>query len=167
VSEEQAAMRIIIIPDTPEFWIIAAVVVLVIVGIALFRWLRPPLLQKLLEDARYQQALGVYADSLPHEELTRDNRRQAVAVAIQYLEKEHGIPPDEAGPNVRLVVAEHDRERSYELRHEALAYEQAGAYDLALDYFERAAVWQEEHDPKDYQFLQRCIARVRGKVRPG
>jgi hypothetical protein len=67
---------------------------------------------------------------------------------------------------MRLAVARFDRKQSNDVRNEAAFYERAGAYDLALEYYERAAWWQEKHDPKDYQFLQQCAARVRRKVRP-
>jgi hypothetical protein len=159
-------MRIIFIPDTPEFWLIAAAVLALIIVIAVYRWLRPPAAERLIADPRYRQALEVYAGNLQHEDPTYDDRQAALAVAADYLAAEHGVPAEEAEANLRLVAAVYDRERSYELRHEAIAYEQAGAYDQALDYYERAARWREGHDAEDYQFLQRCAARVRGKVRP-
>jgi tetratricopeptide (TPR) repeat protein len=136
------------------------------VGVVAYQRLRPPAWERLLRDGRYHQALAVYATNLQHEEPTADDRRQALAAAVEYLTKEHGVAPEEARQNLPLVVARFDRDRSYELRHEAVAYEQAGAYGLALEYYERAARWQEEYDPKDYQFLQGCAARVRRKARP-
>ncbi len=159
-------MRVIFIPDTPEFLVVLAALVLLVIGIALYQWLRPPAIKRLLPDGRYQQALAVYAANLGQPEPTPDERRQALAVAAEYLSREHGIAAEEAAANLRVLVAAYDRDQSYELRHEALAYEQAGAFQLALECFERAARLQEEHDPKDHQFLQRCVARVRGKVRP-
>ena len=85
----------------------------------------------------------------------RSGEATPTQAATEYLANEHGIPAAEARPNLRRVVAEYAREQSYELRNEAVAYEQEGAYDLALDCYQRAAWWQEEHDAKDYQFLQR------------
>lgn len=158
-------MRFIIWRDTPEFWAALAIVLLIIVGACIYQWWRPPVWKKLLDDRRYQEALSVYAANLPREEPTAEDRRQAVVAAVEYLTMEHGLSAEEARPNVRVVVARYDRDQSYELRQEAVFYEQAGAYDLALDYYERAARWQQEHDPKDYQFLQQCAARVRKKVR--
>jgi tetratricopeptide (TPR) repeat protein len=158
-------MRFIIWQDSPEFWATAAVVVAVIVCVAVYQCFRPPAWKRLLKDERYYQALSVYAANLRHEEPTRDDRRQALEAAVQYLVSEHGIPAEEARENLRLLVAQYDRDRSYELRNEAVAHEQAGAYGLALEYYERAARWQEEHDPKDHQFLQGCVDRVRRKAR--
>jgi len=165
-------VRIIFLPDNPDLILIGvAVVVLAVVGVALYQWIRPPALPKLREDPRYQQALEVYVRGLAHDPLesppTPEERQAALDLAAESLTKEHAVPADEARKNLRLVVAAHDKELSYELRHEALVHEQNGAYDLALDCFERAARLQVEHDREDHEFLQRCIARVRGKVRPG
>src|SRR5262245_47964242 len=143
-------MRFIIFHDTPEFWAALGMVVLAIIGVAIYQWLRPPAVKKVAADGRYQQAMSVYIDNTPREDPSREDRQKALAVATEYLMGEHGIPAEEAGANLLLLVKEYDREQSYELRHEALAYEQAGAYELALDYFERAARLQEEHDPEDY-----------------
>jgi hypothetical protein len=158
-------MRFIIWNDSPEFLIGIAIVLALIIGIVVYQWLRPPAWKKLIEDDRYRQALNIYAGNLQQDEPTDDDRRNALAAAVEHLTKEHGITAEEAEANLRKVAAEHDRDRSYELRQEGSFYEQAGAYDLALDYYERAAWWQEVHDPKDYQFLQQCAARVRKKVR--
>jgi tetratricopeptide (TPR) repeat protein len=151
--------------DDPGFWIALPALLVVVGGIVLYTWLRPPAWKNLLDDRRYQQALTIYAATLRHEELTHDKRRQALADAIWHLIADHDIAPKEAESNMRLVVARYDRDQSYELRNEASTYEQEGAYDIALDYYNRAARWQEEHDPKDCQFLKRCAARVRRKVR--
>jgi hypothetical protein len=159
-------MRIIFFRDTPEFWIALAIVLVIVIGVVIYHVIRPPPVKKLLQDGRYHQALAVYAGNLPPGEPTWEDRHNAFAVAAEYLTNEHGIPAEQAEPNLRLVVAEYDREQSYELRHEAIAYERAGAHELALEYFERAARLQEGHDREDYEFLQRCVARVRRKVRP-
>jgi tetratricopeptide (TPR) repeat protein len=160
----------IIIPESPRAWLIIAaflaIAVAGAVGIALYQWLRPPVWKKLVQDERYCQALNVYAEAVQHQDQLCDVRPQALAMGSAYLMTEHGIPAEEAAPNLRCVVAVYARDQSYGLRYEAVAYEQADAYDVALDYYQRAAWWQEDHDPKDYQFLQRCIARVRGKVSP-
>jgi tetratricopeptide (TPR) repeat protein len=164
-------MRIFIIPNSTEDWVILLTVLALVIGIGIgvtvWQRLWPPATKKLLEDDRYHQALAVYAGNLPAEEPTRDDRRSALAAATLYLVNEHGIDSREAAPNVRLVVAAYDRDQSYELRHEGLAYEEAGDPESALAYYERAARLQEEHDPKDYQFLLRCADRVRRKVRSG
>jgi tetratricopeptide (TPR) repeat protein len=163
--KERIAMRFFIWPDTPEFWGGLAIVLGIIVCVLVYHVLWPPAWKKLLKDRRYDQGLGVYAEHLRHEDATNDDRRRAFAAAVQYLTNEHGIPPEEAAQNLRLLVAQYDRDRSYDLRNEAVAHEQAGAYGLALEYYERAARWQEEHDPKDFQFLQTCVDRVRRKAR--
>jgi hypothetical protein len=162
-------MRIVFLPDSPEVWAVAiGILVVTVIGVAIYQWLRPPATKKLIEDPRYLQALDVYAAGLPGEaEPSRQDRQAALAAAVECLAKEHGVAAEEAERGLRLLIAEYDKDRSYELRHQALTYEQAGAYDLALDYFERAARLREEHDPEDYQFLQRCAARVRGKARTG
>jgi tetratricopeptide (TPR) repeat protein len=161
-------MRFIYIPEDPLVWLIVGAIVLFGIGYAVFRSIWPATIDKLQSDDRYRQALAVYAGNLPQqEEPTRDDRRNAFVAAAAYLTTDHGIAAEEAERNLRLVVAQYDREVSYDLRHEALGYERAGAHQLALEYFERAARLQEEHDPKDYQFLQRCIARVRKKVQCG
>jgi hypothetical protein len=156
-----------IFPDHPEYYVIGGLILVAVVGVvALYQYFFPPAVDRLRADPRYQAAFTLYNTNLQFENPTRDDRQAALAVAVTYLENE-GVPADEARRNLQLTVAGYDRERSYDLRHEALAYEQLGAHELALEYFERAAMWQEDHDRTDYQFLQRCIARVRGKVRPG
>jgi tetratricopeptide (TPR) repeat protein len=159
-------MRIIIIPDWPEFWaVVIGIVVVLVIGVVIYQAFWPPASRKLLADDRYQQALSIYAGLLEHEDPTREERQNALAQSAEYLTTEHGIPEAEARSNVRLVVAEHDRDRSYEVRQQAIGYEELGLYDMALDYYQRAARWQEEHDPKDYHFLLGCAARVRAKLR--
>jgi tetratricopeptide (TPR) repeat protein len=158
-------MRFFIWSDSPEFLAALGLVVALVIGFAIYQWLRPPAIQKLAGDNRYLEALSVYTANLPTEgEPTREDRFRAHVAAAGYLTEQHAIAEAEADANLRVMVAEYDKERSYELRYDALAYEEAGAYDLALDCFERAARLQEEHDPKDYQFLQRCIQRVRAKA---
>jgi hypothetical protein len=157
-------MRPIFIPDTPEAWLGIAAIVVLVVGILIYQWLRPPAWKKLIQDDCYRQALNVYADVVHRDHQLCDVRHQALAAATTFLMTEHGIAAAEAERNLRHVVAQYARDQSYELRAEGAAHEQAGAYDLALDFYQRAAWWQEEHNPKDYQFLQKCIARVRGRT---
>lgn len=157
-------MRIIIIPDSPEAWLIILAVIVIIAGAVFYSWLRPPAWKKLLQDQRYCQALNVYADTVQSQDCLGDVRRHALATGTSFLTNEHGIPAEEAARNLRLVVAQYARDQSYALRQEAVAFEQDGHYDQALDHYQRAAWWQEDHDPKDYQFLQRCVARVRSKA---
>ncbi len=162
-------MRIIALPGSDAEWANLLLVLALIVGIAIaitvWKRLRSRDIERLLKDPRYHQALAVYIDHLRAEEPTRDDRREAVTTAIRYLVNDLGVSSNEAGPSLRLVVAAYDREQSYELRHQAIACEEAGDHEAALAYFERAARLQEEHDPKDHEFLLRCIARVRAKVR--
>lgn len=160
-------MRFFILPDSPEVYLIGlATLVIGIIVVALYQWVRPPLLKTLLNDERYLHALTVYTNHLPTDtEPSREQRHDARARAAEYLTREHGIAAVDAERNVRVVVAALDKDRSYELRQDAVTYEQAGAYELALDHYERAARLQEEHDKEDHAFLQRCIARVRKKVR--
>ncbi len=158
-------MRIIILPNSPYFWISVLILLALVAGVVLWRWLWPPTIEKLGKDVRYHQALAVYIENLPGEDPSREDRRAALAAATLYLVNEHRIPSAEAAAHMQQVVAAYDREESYELRHAAIAYEEAGEYDAALTSFERAARLQEDHDPADYRFLQQCIARVNGKAR--
>lgn len=159
-------MRVIFIPESPEVWLVLGIVLLLLIAFCIYRQIRPPLLQRLLADQRYRQALAIYAGNLPGESPPPEDLEKAFALACDCLIRDLGVPAAEAGPNLRLVVKDYDRARSYDLRHEALAYEEAGAHDLAVEFFERAARLQERHDPEDHAFLMRCVARVRGKVRP-
>jgi tetratricopeptide (TPR) repeat protein len=159
-------MRVIYLPQDPMVWVIVGGVLLFAVAYAIFRSIRPPLAERLAADPRYRHAMEVYVAGLPQDrEPTRGERRDAALEAIGCLVSEHGVGSEEAGRNLRVLVAAHDKALSYDLRHEALACEEAGEYGKALEYFERAARLQEEHDPKDHQFLLRCVARVRGRLR--
>jgi hypothetical protein len=160
-------MRVYFIPESPDVYIFAAVFLVVAVAcVTLYRRIFPPAALKLLADPRYQEALSIYTNHLRIEGPTRADRRAALAAASDHLVDERGVPAEEARLNLQSAVAGHDRERSYDMRHEALACEEAGEHEMALDYFERAAMWQEDHDPEDIQFLERCMTRVRGKIRP-
>ena len=162
-------MRIILIPSTTEGWVLLLIFLggVICVGLAIAGWQRlfPSALKKVLKDGRYHQALEVYRQHLEPEKVTLDDRREAFTAATVYLVKEHGIPTEEAGANMRLMVAAYDREQSFDLRHDAAICEEAGDYQSALVNYERAARLQEEHDQKDFEVLQRCIARVRRKMR--
>lgn len=166
--KEDGALRIIFVPTTAEGWtfvlIVVALVIGVGIGVAAWQRLWPSATKKVLADVRYRQALAVYIENLGAEEPTREDRRDALRMATLYLVNEHHIQSVEAAPNMRLVVAAYDHEQSHELRSEAQAYEMAGDYESALAYYERAARLQEEHDPKDYQVLLRCIDRVGRKI---
>lgn len=159
-------MRIIVWHNSPEFWLAAAILLGVIVCVVVYQWLRPPAWKRLLQDGRYREALGAYDARLRQEEPTDDDLRQARDAAVEHLVKEHGVAAEEARENLRPLVAQYHRDRSYELRNEAVAHEQAGAYGLALEYYQRAARWQAAHDLKDHQFLLGCVDRVRRKARP-
>ena len=161
-------MRVFFVPGSDEGWfLLFAVLALIIAGgIGVVVWTRlfPSAKAKALADKRYQEALAVYAEHLQTDDPTTEDRRTAFAEATMYLVDQHGIPSAEASSNLRLMVAEYDRERSYDLRNDALAYEEAGDYASAAIYYERAARMQQEHDPKDCQFLLQCVARVRRKL---
>jgi tetratricopeptide (TPR) repeat protein len=162
-------MRIIWIPTTTEGWVelLIGIGVIIAIGLAIAAWqgLFPSATKKLLKDDRYRQALRVYSEAVgAQEEPTLDDRREAFAAAAEYLVSEHGIPSAEAARNMRLMVAVYDRDQSYDLRNDAAIYEEAGDYQSALVNYERAARLQEQHDRKDYDVLQRCIARVRRKI---
>ena len=118
-------MRFIFLPEDPDLILAGvAVVVLLILGVAAYHWIHPPVLPKLREDSRYQQALEVYARGLPRDPAesppAHEERQGALDLAAEYLTKEHAVPADEARKNLGLVVAAYDKDLSYELRHEAL-----------------------------------------------
>lgn len=160
-------MRVFYLPDTMELLAILGFLLVVGIGVAAYQWLRPPAAKKLFEDDRYRQGLSIFSGNLPAErEATDEERKNALAGAVDFLAREHGIPAEEASRNLWVLIGEYDREQSYELRQEGITYEQAGAHELALDCYERAARLRKEHDREDYEFLLRCIARVRGKARP-
>ncbi len=161
-------MKVILIPSTPEGWmqlfVVFGFIICLGIAIVVWRYVFPPAVQKLAADERYLQALAVYIEALRSDDPTRDERRTARAAATTYLINDCGIPSEEAATNMNLMVAAYDHDQSFELRDAGFVFEESGDFELALAYFERAARLQEEHDAKDYQFLQRCIARVRNKV---
>lgn len=119
---------------------------------------------RLLKDSRYQQALQVYAKSLPSgSEPNREDIENALAAGLKFLEQDHGIPARKAEPNLRLLVRELERERSYALRNQAAEHEQASEWDQAIEYYGQAARVREKWDQQDYEFLLKCIQRVRDK----
>jgi tetratricopeptide (TPR) repeat protein len=120
--------------------------------------------RRLLKDNRYQQALEVYAKSLPsNSEPNRQDIENALAGGVEFLLQTHGIPARKAGPHLRLLVSELERERSYELRNQGVEHEQAGEWEQAIGYYEQAACVRENWDKADYEFLLKCIQRVRDK----
>lgn len=156
-------MPVFFYPDNPErYVIIAGVLILLVLGVMCYQWLFPPRAEVLLKDERYRVSQRLYIDRLSFPDPTSEDRQHALEEAVEMLIIQ-GIPREQAPQDLRHVVAEHDRARSYDVRSEAMAYEQMGAYELALDRFERAAMWQADHDAGDYAFLQRCIERVRNK----
>jgi hypothetical protein len=137
--------------------------VAVVVG---WLWLFPPAplrLKRLARDRRYQEALQTYGRSLPEgSEHSPEEKEEALAAAIQVLEGQ-GVAPAAARVNLRLLLAEMDRQRSYELRHQAVVHEEAGEWDLAAQYYEQAARLRVDWDKNDCDFLLQCIRRVRDK----
>jgi tetratricopeptide (TPR) repeat protein len=120
--------------------------------------------RRLLKRDQYQEALHIYLDHLPADvEPGPEDKRGALAAGVAYLHEQHGIGRKEAEAHLQLLAAEIDRPRSHELRNQALAYEQEGQWDEAIDFYTQAANLQEQWDPKDHKFLLKCIERVRAK----
>jgi hypothetical protein len=107
--------------------------------------------------------LDVYAKSLPSDsEPDGDDKTRALTAAVDFLQNS-GIPAEKAEPALRLLIAELDRDRSYDLRNQAVEHEQAGEWDQAIECYGQAASLREEWDQKDCAFLLGCIERVRKK----
>ncbi|MFO0878597.1 MAG: hypothetical protein U0840_14750 [Gemmataceae bacterium] len=158
-------MRFFFIPEGPELLLIGGGVALAIVVVALIQWLRPPVIQKLMNDPRYLEAMAIYTSQLPAlEDSTAEQRGAAREQAVLQLTQSHGIPVEEANRNMHIIEGEYLKQRSYELRQEAIAFEQGGLYPMALEQYERAAELRRGHDAEDHDFLQRCIDRVRRKL---
>jgi hypothetical protein len=120
--------------------------------------------QRLLQDPKYTQAAEIYSASLPKddEESTKEHREQALIAAIDFL-VEKSIPRAEAAANLKKIISHHEELRSKHLRQQALAAEMAGDWNEAIDLYEEAAELRELWDEKDFEFLQKCIARVAKK----
>jgi hypothetical protein len=145
------------------------IVTMIVGSIALYVWVRLfpskfARVQRLLRDARYVQAADVYDSSLPppEEEVTVAHRRQALALATDYL-VERSVPRERAAADLKEIISSRDEDRSKVLRTQALNHELAGEWDEALDLYEEAAELRELWDPKDYNYLRKCIARVEQK----
>ncbi len=121
--------------------------------------------QRLLQNTKYAQAVEVYEAALPgsNEESTAVLRRLALTTASDYLVNEKSVPRPEAESNLKMIVSQREEMTSKALRQLALAHEEAGEWDDALDRYEAAAELRELWDPKDYAFLQKCIHRVEQK----
>jgi hypothetical protein len=118
---------------------------------------------RLLKDDRYQEALQVYGKGLPAEgEPTREQKQKSLASAVEFLQN-YGIPAATGEERLRLLIGELDRDRSNELRGFAVDFEQSGEWEQAILLYEQAARLREDWDPKDHQFLLKCIERVRSK----
>jgi hypothetical protein len=118
---------------------------------------------RLSQKGIYQEALQVYVQNLPgEEEPDREAKMKALAAGVEFL-RNSGIAEDKAERSLRLLVGEMERGQSYEFRNRAVEYEQAGHWDQAIENYEQAARLREEWDGKDYDFLQKCIERVRKK----
>ena len=116
--------------------------------------------RKLMRDVSYREALEVYCANLPTEsEPDREDKTEAMAAALAYL-RTTALPPRLAEANFRFLIGESERARSYQLRHQALAHEEAGEWEQAIEHYQQAADLREEWDAKDYQFLLKCIERV-------
>ncbi|WP_254508348.1 tetratricopeptide repeat protein [Anatilimnocola floriformis] len=123
------------------------------------------LAKRLLNDAQYVQAVEVYERSLPgpDEESTADLRKQAFAAAVEFLTTAKSLAKPEAEARLRKIISSREEEKSKYLRQQALAYEEAGDWNEALDHYEEAAELRELWDAKDFAFLQKCIRRVEQK----
>jgi len=124
---------------------------------------------QLLKDPKYLQAREIYSASLPKEddESTLDHRKQALDTAIDFLVDEKSVPRQKAAANLRAIISYHEELHSKQLRQAALAAEMAGDWNEALDLYEEAAELRELWDPKDFSYLQKCIARVEQKAKHG
>jgi tetratricopeptide (TPR) repeat protein len=119
--------------------------------------------KRLRKDWKFDKALEIYIQSLlPDTEPGEDDKRRAFAAGLEFLHR-HEIPPTKAEAGLRLLVAQQVRDRSYELRNQAVLHEQAGEWEQAIDYYSHAARLQAEWDQRDHEFLLQCIARVRNK----
>lgn len=120
--------------------------------------------RRLLQDQRYQQAIQIYNESLdPDSEPSRDDKQIALAAAADSLVKNHCLRAETAMANLRLILAELDRGRSYELRDQAQQHEEESEWEQAIELYQQASDLQREWDLKDYAFLLKCIDRVRTK----
>lgn len=140
-------------------------IAIAITGLMLFLPTQHRRVQRLLKDPRYAQAVEVYAASLPptDDESSRELRQQAFGTATEFLIQEKTVPAAQAEQNLRLIISHEEQLRSKHLRQIALAHELASEWNEALDCYEEAAELREMWDPKDYAYLQKCIARVQEK----
>lgn len=142
-------------------------VLAVVAALAVFVWrMEAPnrRVQALGSDPRYRQALALYTQALAgNEDPSRDEQQQALNTAVAWLQQTHGIEAAAARTGLRQLMAAMDKERSYELRHMALALEQGGMYEGAIRHFRQAAALREEWDREDHAFLLECIRRVEQK----
>lgn len=115
--------------------------------------------RKLSKDPMYQQAMEVYARILVE---NPEARAEAQFETVTFLENQ-GVPREKAETNLRLLLAEADRELSYELRNQAVVYEEAGEWESAISLYQQAARLRAQWDPKDHAFLLKCVERVQAK----
>jgi hypothetical protein len=119
--------------------------------------------KRLLKNSSYQQAVEVYVKSLPADkEPDREDRKKAIAAGVEFLQNS-GIPAEQAESSLRLLIGELERGHSYDFRNQAVEHEQAGEWEQAIANYEKAARLREEWDRSDYEFLLKCIKRVRDK----
>jgi tetratricopeptide (TPR) repeat protein len=119
---------------------------------------------RLMKDSRYQEALQLYAQSLPSDsEPNQEDIENGLTRGADFLQQAHGIRGRKAKSALRLLVKGLERERSYGLRNQALEHEEAGEWEAAIDHYGKAARVQQKWDQKDYEFLLTCIQRVRAK----
>jgi hypothetical protein len=146
---------------------LTTIVVLVLIAVAAI-YLVPTQgkkVRRLLNDARYIQAAEIYAATLPkpEEETALEHRKLALATAIDFLVTDKSVPRTDAEANLRMILSLQEEQHSKYLRQQALAHEEAGEWNEALDLYEEAAELRELWDAKDFAFLQKCIARVEKK----
>lgn len=114
-------------------------------------------------DARYQQALELYAESLPEDrEASSSERQEAIDSGVGFLVAQ-GIPADQATANLNWLLQKIAHEESYELRFVGARHEQAKNWAEAIECYESAARLQAVWNPKDSEFLMTCVERCKKK----
>jgi tetratricopeptide (TPR) repeat protein len=138
-------------------------IILVLIICAIFFPSKRARAVKLARDERFDQALQVYDGVLKEIETpTADDKRIAYDTALKFL-GEQGIPAQEAEANFRVLLGERDLDDSKTARAIGAAHEQAGEWAEAISSYQEAAALRREWDPADYDFLLKCIDRVRKK----
>jgi hypothetical protein len=146
----------------PGLVTVVGLVVAIVVLVRLFPTTQARL-KRLSRDHKYVEAMQVYGKNLPEgAEPSAEEKERALATAVQTLQSQ-GISATTARANLRLILGEIDRQRSYELRNQAVIHEENGEWDQAAEHYEQAARLRLEWDKGDCAFLLGCVQRVRDK----